>query len=266
MRKKINRLLAIVVVTAGIHSAAAVEVSNVSSIRLQMKFSLAERDFQALRSLSQKKEPPDEFTDEFAPKGKVKSPQKAFLLSLLLPGAGQFYNESKTKAKIFVGSEASLWLGFLALRSVGSWKKSDYKNYAVEHAGINPDGKDDKFYERMTFYDDRDQYNQFTRLFNGPAAPVYPETDYWNWEWDSSNIRAEYRDLRNQSKNAYRRSLYLLGLAGLNRILSAVEAFRGAKKFNRLKAFEQEQIGLHPGVNLFGSNRKISLTATKSFF
>jgi len=266
MRKEIERLLAIIVVAAGINAAAAGEVSNISSIRLQLKFYIAEKDLQALQSLTEKNQPQNEFADEFAPKGKLKSPKKAFLLSLLLPGAGQFYAESKSKAKIFVGSEASLWLGFLAFRTVGSWKKSDYKNYALEHAGINPDGKDDQFYERLTFYDDRDQYNQFTRLFNGPAAPIYPESDYWNWEWDNVNSRAEYRDLRNQSKNAYRRSLYMLGLAGLNRIISAVDAFRGAKKFNRLKAFEQEQIGFHPGVSLFGSNRKVSLTITKSFF
>ena len=126
MKRILNRLLTVVVVARGVRSALAGGVSNTSSIKLQMKLSLAERDFQALQSVTQKKEPPDEFADEFAPKGKLKSPQKAFLLSLLLPGAGQFYTESKTKAKIFVGSEASLWIGFLALQTVGSWKKSDY--------------------------------------------------------------------------------------------------------------------------------------------
>ncbi len=253
----------VVVLGLSLGWAGADQLNN--SIQFKMELFLAEHSLKSLEWSSLELQPKDVPADEFAPAAQLKSPKRAFLLSLLLPGAGQYYNESKTKAKIFAGSEASLWVAFLAFRRVGSWKKTDYKNYAVEHADINPVDKNDDFYERLTYYDDRDQYNQFTRLFNGPEAPIYPETDYWNWEWESQQSRAEYRDLRNQSKNAYRRSLYMLGLAALNRVISAVDAFRGAKKYNRKKAFEEE-ISLHPQATLFGSNRKIALTATKTFF
>jgi hypothetical protein len=265
MKKAFTVLVLIAIGLSRTLSSGAGEYSDLSSIRLQMELSLTQQESQIFDFSASAQPPQNEFTDEFAPAGQLKSPKKAFLLSLLLPGAGQYYNEAKSKAKIFAGSEASLWVAFFAFRTVGSWKKSDYKNYAVEHAGIVPEGKNDDFYERLTYYDDRDQYNQFTRLYNGPEAPIYPETDYWNWEWDSFDSRSEYRDLRNQSKNAYRRSLYMLGLAALNRVISAVDAFRDAKKFNRKKVFDA-QISLQPRFNLFGSNRKISLTATKTFY
>ena len=238
---------------------------STGSIRLQMALSIAEKCDNQLGLSSQNETFQGEFEDEFATSG-LKSPKKAFLLSLLLPGAGQLYAESKSKAGIFAGAEASIWAGFAAFRLVGGWKKEDYQNYAVDHAGIIPDGKDDDFYERLTYYEDRDQYNQFTRLYNGPEAPIYPETDYWNWIWDSNDSRSKYRDLRNQSKNAFRRSVYMVGLAALNRVVSALDAFRGAKKYNSKKVFEQSQIEFHPQISLFGSNRKISLTATKNFF
>lgn len=165
-----------------------------------------------------------------------------------------------------MGSEASIWGGFFTFRAIGSWKKTDYKNYAVDHAGINPDGKDEDYYTRLTYYDNLDQYNQLTRLYNGPQAPIYPATDYWSWQWDSQNSRMDYRDLRNQSKTAFRRSLFMVGLAALNRVISALDAFRGAKKFNSKKASENEQIGFKPEISLFGSNRRIGLTAFKSFY
>jgi len=250
---------------AGVSLGRAETGLESGSIQMQMQLSIAQKSFKSI-NLSAVQAPPEKEFGEFTSEGERKSPARALVLSLLLPGAGQYYTESKTKAGIFVGAEVSLWAGFFAFRSVGSWKKTDYQNYAVARAGINPDGKDDDFYERLVFYDNRDEYNQLTRLFNGPQAPVYPESDFWDWEWDSQASQSKYRDLRNQSKTAYRRSVYLVGVAALNRIVSALDAFRGAKKYNRKKAFEQEQISWHPELSLFGSNRKIGLTATKSFY
>src|SRR3990172_4434817 len=155
-----------------------------NSIQMRMQLSIAQNSFRSI-NLSAVQAPPEKEFGEFTSEGERKSPARALVLSLLLPGAGQYYTESKTKAGIFVGAEVSLWAGFFAFRSVGSWKKTDYQNYAVARAGINPDGKDDDFYERLVFYDNRDEYNQLTRLFNGPQAPVYPESDFWDWEGDS---------------------------------------------------------------------------------
>ncbi|OGC87746.1 MAG: hypothetical protein A2142_06070, partial [candidate division Zixibacteria bacterium RBG_16_48_11] len=234
------RFLTIVCLSLAVVSSISLADQSISpgSVQFQLALFISQESESQLSISNTQEIFQDEFKDEFVPTANLKSPKRAFLLSLLLPGAGQYYNESKTKAGIFAGAEASIWAGFAAFRLAGGWKKEDYQNYAVDHAGIIPDGKDDDFYERLTYYDDRDQYNQFTRLYNGPESPVYPETDYWNWIWDSNDSRSKYRDLRNQSKNAFRRSVYMVGLAALNRVVSALDAFRGAKKYNSKKVFE----------------------------
>jgi len=155
------------------------------------------------------------------------------LLSLLLPGAGELYANNTTGSRIFFGLEGSIWTGFFAFRTYGSWKKTDYKGYAALHAGVNLDSKTDDYFENITYYDTRDQYNQFARLYHGADATIYPENDFWNWNWDSQDSKGRFRDLRNQSKTAYRRALFMVGLAAVNRIVSVLDAARSVKKFNR---------------------------------
>jgi len=173
------------------------------------------------------------FEDEFQKPSGRKSTTKAMLLSLLLPGAGELYAENTTGSRIFLGLEGSIWAGYFAFRTYGSWKKTDYKGYAALHAGVNLDSKTDGYFENITYYDTRDEYNQFARLYHGADATVYPENDFWNWNWDSQDSKGRFRDLRNQSKTAYRRAIFMVGLAAVNRIVSVLDAARSVKRFNR---------------------------------
>jgi hypothetical protein len=184
-------------------------------------------------SLQSSKQGGSSFEDEFQRPSGRKSTTKAMLLSLLLPGAGELYAENTTGSRIFLGLEGSIWTGFFALRTYGSWKKTDYKGYAALHAGVNLDSKTDDYFENITYYDTRDQYNQFARLYHGADATIYPENDFWNWNWDSQDSKGRFRDLRNQSKTAYRRALFMVGLAAVNRVVSVLDAARSVKKFNR---------------------------------
>ncbi len=61
---------------------------------------------------------------------KSKSTKKAFLLSLVLPGAGEFYGESKLKAAAFLGLEALFWYGYFHYDGKGDDKKVEYRTYA----------------------------------------------------------------------------------------------------------------------------------------
>lgn len=203
--------------------------------------------------------------EEFSTSWKKKSPSKAFLLSLALPGTGQLYSGDKTKAKVFLGAEVVWWGSFWLFKTLSNWKEEDYKNFAAAHADVNPEGKSEDFYSNMSFYNTRDEYNQFTRLFNGPSQPVYPEDDFWNWEWESNNARLEYRDLRNQSKTFDRRALYSVGAAILSRIVSGLDAAKTAKKYNQKKALEQAGWEIQPKLDLAKSGLKWQLTFRKEF-
>jgi hypothetical protein len=166
-----------------------------------------------------------------------KSKWKALGLSLIAPGAGQYYCGNKSRMKIFGVTEISVWTGFFGIRAYGGWKKEDFRSWAAFHAGADVNGKSDEYLEKLTYYDNLGEYNQLELLYEGSRAVLYPSTPEFYWNWDSDESRSHYRDLRNQSKNAYRRSLLILGVAVANRILSGIDAYRSAGSYNRQQEF-----------------------------
>lgn len=204
---------------------------------------------------------PGEFEEK---KEGMKSVTKAALLSFLLPGAGEIYGGSKTKGKIFIFSEASVWAGLFSFRTYSNWLKDDYRVYAASHAKVNLTGKPDDFFDNLAFYDSRDLYNQFGPLYRRGEAIPYQENDFWNWEWDSRESRLRYRDLKNRSKDASRRALYMVGLSIVNRIVSVVDAMKTVRSYNRKKSFElsgikfdlqAQPLGRNPQCMLYLSHR-----------
>ncbi|MCI0530542.1 MAG: hypothetical protein L0Y74_01105, partial [candidate division Zixibacteria bacterium] len=61
---------------------------------------------------------------------RAKSTKKAFIYSLILPGAGEFYADSKLKAAAFIGMEALFWAGYFHFDGKGDDKKVEYRSYA----------------------------------------------------------------------------------------------------------------------------------------
>ena len=189
----------------------------------------------------------------------MKSATKAALFSFILPGAGEIYSGAKTKGGIFIFSEASLWAGYFAFRTYGDWLKDDYKSYAASHARVDLTGKPGGFFDNLAFYDTRDLYNQFAPLYHPGEAQPYPENDLWNWVWDSRDSRLYYRELKNRSRNASRRAIYMVGLSVVNRIVSVLDAMRTVRAYNRAKSFELSRIKFDFKANPFNPNPRIML-------
>lgn len=221
----------------------------------------------------------DDFTDMSASDSKkeTKTPvnslskTKAVILSLLLPGAGQYYAGAKGRAEVFIGAELAVWAGVLAFHTYGNWKEDDYIRYAERHAGIDPSGKDDDFFKNLTFYDNRDDYNTAGRIIN-PSAPYYPHTQSYYWQWESSDARLAYRSIRNASKTAFRKATFMIGMAVFNRIISGIDSFRIVKKMTQQTAPEEEfssaasnRIKMKFKANPFGHNPGISLNLLRQF-
>ncbi|MFQ6031602.1 MAG: hypothetical protein ACE5K2_01665 [Candidatus Zixiibacteriota bacterium] len=205
-------------------------------------------------------EMPGEFQEK---KEGLKSATKAAFLSLLLPGAGEIYAGSQTKGKIFLSVEASFWAGFFGFRTYGGWLKKDYKNYAASHAGANITDKPDEFFDNLAFYDSRDEYNQFARLSHREDAEPYPENDFWNWEWDNPYSKSYYRNLKNRSKGAYRKALYMVGLSIVNRVVSVIDAMKAVRSYNRKKSLEISRVRFDLKLNPF--DRKITVYVTRTW-
>ena len=158
------------------------------------------------------------------------SVRKAVFLSLLLPGAGEFYAGDIKSAKSLLGTEALIWTAHLGLREYGRWLREDYRAFARVHAGIDPTGKPDSYFDDIKFYASSYRYNELAFREDGPEAELYPPNA---WEWDSQDSRQRYRSLRNNSLLSYRCAAYMIGAAVVNRIISAINAARIVRKSKR---------------------------------
>ncbi|MFH2055889.1 MAG: DUF5683 domain-containing protein [bacterium] len=161
-----------------------------------------------------------------------KSPWRALGSSLLIPGWGQHYIGSDLKSKVFFGAEVG-FLGALAVfRHEGAWREDDYRLLAQLEAGADLTDKDERFYDVVGFYESREDYNKLGGVYNR-GQEYYPDNSFYFWKWNSEAAQLRYRDLKNQSKTYYRNSDFVLGLLIANHVVSAVDAFFGAKRHNR---------------------------------
>ncbi|MEW5700832.1 MAG: hypothetical protein AB1792_01195 [Candidatus Zixiibacteriota bacterium] len=169
---------------------------------------------------------------------------RAVAYSLILPGAGQWYAGAKGRAGVFLVGEAATWTLFGYFRTVSSIKEDSYQSYARVHAGIDPAGKSVDFYRLITFYESRDEYNEYGRLL-APGRPYYPDSPVWDWQWDSQAAMRRYRTLRNQKSEADNRARFTLGAAVVDRLIAAIDAWRTARSANRRARMETSQWKVH---------------------
>jgi hypothetical protein len=189
-----------------------------------------------------------------------KSPSKAFLMSLIVPGAGQYYNGSKIKAGSFLGVDALLWAGYLIYHGKGVTREKDYKAFADLHylAGdffrwwdgldtsvtnvfshrIYPDPNDTINHgaiKTREYYENIGKYDQFQvgwddigTNFPPPGTPGgNPNSGY------TSPHRGTYLNMRKQSNDYFSNAKTLAMVSIGNHLVSAFEAAIGARRFNR---------------------------------
>lgn len=198
--------------------------------------------------------------------GKRVSTKKAMLLSVLLPGAGQYYAGSTFKGQVFMGIEAAIWSGFIAYRVYGGWKKDDYQSYAATHAGVDNEGKDDEFYDWIGFYENREEFNQLGRLYY-PERSYLPDDAAHYWQWDSESSRMVFKNLKDASKRSFRNASFMLGLALFNRVIAGIDTYRtvkaAGKKVESMTQFGEYKVRVSP--RLFGSNQGLSIALSRKF-
>ena len=163
-----------------------------------------------------------------------KSVPKAFLLSLLLPGAGQFYARAPGRGMLFVGTETAIVSTYVGFRLYSDWKEEDYQLFAAAHAGVDPGGKSVNYYEDISLHMSMEDYNSQQLRDYREEAVLYSGSDFW--EWDEERSRREFDSLLRSSSNARDNAVILTGLGLLNHLLSAVDAARTARGYNRQQA------------------------------
>lgn len=194
-----------------------------------------------------------------------KSPSRALLYSLLLPGLGEIYvGDSRNRAAIFLTSEVGIWASFFTFRQMGNWREDDYIEFATAYAGVDPEGKDDHFWDMVGFYENRDEYNKVSRVYTR-ENPFFPESPDWDWQWQSATQRARYRDIKNDSKTHFRNADWMLAVAGLNRAVSAFFAWRAAKGHNRRLVDEFGKIRFEAVPDVYSRSIEFRVNYTRSF-
>lgn len=195
-----------------------------------------------------------------------KSPFKAFLLSAVLPGAGQYYLGHRLKALVFLGIEASAWGIRSRLQSEGHsrtwdfqtfndahWHKADYELYlGYTYEGLTddtlipdpeishhlPNTKTQQYYE-MT-----GKYNQFSwgwddANYNGDSLSDYtgevgsrPPRILGDASTPESKNRNAYEEMRHKANQRYSVARNMVAVAIVNHLASGFEALFSSRRHN----------------------------------
>jgi len=226
--------------------------------------------------------------DEIMMEPNKKSPGKAFLLSLAVPGLGQYYYGSKVKSAAFLGIEAASWLMHVKWHGDGNqledefqefnrthWIQGRYEDYletvygsrnddsisAQEVSHNLPKSRTQQYYE-MT-----GKYDQFA--WGWDDAILYDSITYQNWGVTpppaitgpsfapTSERRNAYEVMRDNANKKFDDANKMLMVVLANHVLSAMEAFISAKSLNRKfkKAGEFSNWKVRPTLKSYNHRR-----------
>jgi len=189
----------------------------------------------------------------------LKNGKKAFLYSLLLPGAGQFYVGSKVKAAAFFGIEVLSWTGLIVYHHRGDVKTDQFNAYADTYwsnyrysaflntnwgvydddSAYNTDGDPSSGFffthhlpdtRTQQYYEMIGKYDQFVFGWADVTPLITP--DKHATEHTSSALRLHYEDMRHDANNMYDRATTSLLVMMVNHIISGFEAAWSAKRHN----------------------------------
>jgi hypothetical protein len=178
-------------------------------------------------------------TDVYGFRGK--SIKRAFVYSLILPGAGEFYANSKIKTFLFFGVDVTCWSLYFSYHKKGKNKESEYIAFAdmnwdedeykiwwaqldsiqkQKYSHTLPDRHDQQYYEMIG------KYRQFAFAWDGfDPSNAGPDS--------MSPTRDHYLNLRAQSNNWLNKAKYSAMFSLANHILSAFDAAIAVKKYNK---------------------------------
>lgn len=174
-----------------------------------------------------------------------KSPNEAFLYSLVIPGMGQLYTGAK-RGYIYAAAEVGFLATFFLLRNSAANIRDDYRDVVRDHVVfIGPGSFED--WDPIEDFEHATQYETWNHDYDTEATQK--RTGKWYWKdldpalknerhrdlekrGITSNYRQEAFDLREQANDTFERAKFFLGLAILNHAISAVEARITTKRFN----------------------------------
>jgi hypothetical protein len=181
---------------------------------------------------------------------KGKSLKRAFLYSLIIPGSGEFYANSRIKAVAFFGIDVALWglyfnyhgkgkdkekqyIGF----ADGHWSRDEYTQWMIDSLGITSD--------TMRYFDPvKQEWTYLSHHLPDTKTQQYYEMvgkyEQFRWGWDdysdvtkTSDFRNAYVIMRKDSNDWLKKAKNAAAISIANHILSAFDAAWSVRKFNK---------------------------------
>lgn len=161
-----------------------------------------------------------------------KSVGLALLMSLALPGAGEFYMGQRGQGTFFLSSEIVIWSGLVLSNLYAGQLKDETYVYAAQHAGVLNNGKDKQYWIDIGKYNSLYEFNEQRRR-DRFFEDIYPENAHYNWFWDEENNRLRYDGKRIRANEIANQDVYFYASILLNHLVSGINAMRLARKHNR---------------------------------
>ncbi len=148
---------------------------------------------------------------------------KAFFMSFVLPGSGQYYAGSPGNAKIFIATELAIWGGYYYNTLMKKAYNKDYISYAALHAKVNPSSLGASYINAVGAFDSSFEYNQH-QLQISDNPKLY--SGNLTWEWDTWKNRSRFGSLRERELDYENYAKYCIAGIILNHFLSGLDATR----------------------------------------
>lgn len=234
---------------------------------------------------------------------KERSVAKAAALSLLIPGAGQFYVGDRWRAVPFFLVDVAGWAAYFGFHSQGRNRETEYRAYADQHWNVlgyyafldtalgiadssdfNPTGK--HYDSRLQGYPTSEvqlvvdsgflfSHHVPTRQGEDPLRVGDFNRNFEYYEsigkydqffagWDNLLNRGTYLNMRANANNSFTRAKYGIILSLVDRLASAVDAILAAQRYNK-KLGKKEEIEVSLRVIRYNGARMPKLSAVYRF-
>jgi len=182
--------------------------------------------------------------------GQMKSPNKAFLYSTLVPGAGQLYVGAK-RGYLQIAAEAVLLTAYFMKHNSAENLRGDYREEVRKYVQFDgpctetsPCSFED--WDPIEDYEHATLFNNWHNVYTDDNGKPLERTGKWYWsdrvafkdEKDEGNkgdsaLRKDALKMREDANDKFEFARTLLGVVILNHVVSAIDARIATKSYNK---------------------------------
>ncbi len=168
----------------------------------------------------------------------TKSPNRAFLYSAILPGAGQLYADAN-RGFLYIAAEAALLTGYAVIRRSAQQTRDDYFNLVRAGVTFEGPGSTDNWNEED--FEHATDFNTWDNIYVNDGGTPIERVGAYSWRDLSeaapdSQLRKAALEKRLESNDRFRDARTLLGALLFNHLISAVDARFAARSGRSVSA------------------------------